>query len=188
MTIRAEYQEDLSDERGDLVFKVTDDDYPDVEASLSYVPGPGGHLRAIEIAQRELRSGSSFAPRTPFLRPSGIADLPFARWHRVAQAQARMKSEEFREAVRAVQAELKKKRPKGLRAGQQHDARQRLARLAEDYRLNLLAGLPDPVGMLARKHQVAPGTARALIHKARKIGFLPPVDVPEESGTGRGKR
>lgn len=46
------------------------------------------------------------------------------------------------------------------------------ALVAAEYRSNVKAGLRDPVGEIARMHEVKPGTARAWVYRARKRGLL----------------
>ena len=51
---------------------------------------------------------------------------------------------------------------------------EKLMAIAEEYRQNLSAGVRDPVGEIARRHEVKPSTARSWIYRARQRGLLGP--------------
>jgi hypothetical protein len=141
-------------------------------------------------------------PDAASLSSAGIRSLPVSRWDRSARAAlgreidrqlggAAIAVDQVMGMLQTVLGDLSPEdqgRPLGeLRellasrlqaaAGARRRVRSigRLEAVAQEYRANLAAGLPDPVASIARAHDVQPATARSWVYRARKAGLLGPA-------------
>jgi len=142
-----------------------------------------------------------------------VRDLPMARWEQAARGHAAaafnaafrkgmartMRQMSDREIIARVQPELLEDanaRPNDGRVQRSLNAAKRLVRVAQLYRECVHAGVPNPADTIAERFNVSPSTARALIFRARKKGYLGPATGTttgeqmqlEPSNKRRGKR
>ncbi len=147
------------------VVTLTDEARPGLTVTLRFA-SPGPTLAGVSVEGE--------------LSPEVLRRLPWSTWERTAKARVmeRLRSDHqrivelagFADQVAALHPEVSDRRSAR--------AHLRLARVAEEYRQNLVDGLSDPVGAIARAHGVKPGTARAWVHRARKEGYLGPASGP----------
>lgn len=182
MTLKASYDEEASKASEYLVVAVFDSGYQDLRASLAYAwVGSRFELIGFSVMPSAPEPGRAFTIRD-------IRDLPLSRWHRAALAFAidwgrrqREQQAEWWSAVREV-ARVEPAVLDGLTdtpsARRRYATATKLAKVASQYRANILAGLNDPVAAIARDRDISPGAARALVHRARKAGYIGAASGP----------
>lgn len=107
-------------------------------------------------------------PRGVFdpLTVTAVRDLPLARWEAAARAH-----------VHPQPAPLTPADARQMR-GQLH-----LQQIAQRFERERRNGTPDPAAAIAREDGVNRSTVRSWIHRARKLGLLPPVQPgPDRKG------
>ncbi len=134
----------------------------------------GAHVEAVDSDGEPRRLNAGF-----------FRDLPWARWERAGRRaldvhldEAEVRHDES-PLMRVLDAhpELGEATPQAERRRRAH---MRLVLVSDQYRRNLLLGLPDPVKAIATEWEVAPATARSWLHRARREGYLEPVTTKEE--------
>ncbi len=146
--------------------RIEDEKREGIVATFTYT-GNGPRLASMSIEGEELA-------------PATMRSLPWPTWERTARAavmeQAREDHRRIME-VAGVYDEVASLHPEltDRRSARSHA---RLVGIAREYRKNLVDGVPDPVGAIARAHDVKPVTARSWVHRARKEGYLDPAAGP----------
>lgn len=175
---------DREQSRERFVVHVEPPTLPLLEAVFTYEPVSGGVITLAGVAVGP-RAGVAAGGAQP-LTVTAIRDMPMATWERAAQAAVQQvlddvvaKVARSRSATaKALLQSVREAMPELAELPDFHPRVQsalHLAEVAQEYRRNLAAGLPDPVKEIARQHDVKPATARSWIHRARKSGFLNPA-------------
>ncbi|HYN64056.1 MAG TPA: hypothetical protein VES36_05580 [Candidatus Limnocylindrales bacterium] len=100
---------------------------------------------------------------------TAIRDLPAARWQSAAYAALVIRLREVLRGTERPIAAYHKDTPRATKS------MSRLLLVAYAYRLNVAAGMRDPVATIAREYQVKPSTAASWVFRARKAGLIGPA-------------
>lgn len=146
-------------EKGDRIrIAVEDSTHPNLRAIFTYSAARQMSQALIGFAL-EPREGAD----PGLLTVTQIRDLPVARWEQAARASV---IQQAREALAGLAKVLE---------GQTATKLGGLAEVARSYRMNVAAGMRDPVASIARDHGVKQATAAGWVFRARKAGLLGPA-------------
>lgn len=192
-----------------LQVRVTDPDHAGLDVVFTYQEIGGGQVFWVGFS---LGPPDGIEPMdSEVLTVGAVRDFPVARWERAARARAQaFWHEALADAVALVQrrmdleSEVGRVAPdladeanyqvarseKGTKVSggltpAQRRRKERLTHLAgvaQEYRENVMAGVSDPAGAIARRREANPSTVRTWLKRAREVGLLPPVE-PKGKGT-----
>jgi hypothetical protein len=156
-------------------YVVTDPDHPRFEGVFTYAL-LDDKVACVGIEVRVKRDTTRKAARN--MNWTDAYNLPVGRWERAARAamgddhpvaSLGLPTVESAEAIYPPTLSVARSK-KAMKASR------RLERVAKMYRQAVLAGESNPAAVVAeREGGIAEATARVLIHRARKEGFLPPT-------------
>ena len=179
---------EIRGKRETLDIVVIDPDHRQIQGLFSYVAIPGIVSEVFLVGIAVTPSADQPIEGLLPLTVTDMRDLPLARWEQAARARltaliredprlisTQRRVDELRAITERATATASRRRdikPSSRRQARSHE---RLLKVADEYRANLMAGRPDPVAEIARRHDVNPSTARSWVHRARQLGFLDPA-------------